>query len=201
MYIVGVRHARAQFNETTGWDVSLPRWSCWYQRDCRDWLADAFGNQILQRVEHQLLNMTEQPRRAMLGMGHSATFALQVLSRQPASFQDFILGSPYPQPYVGLVDALQQLSEALRAKIGISIILGERENEGVTNAANIHDEVVPHGSELAKALTQLGLEVNGPVLVDGEDHSSLKLSLVSRGLAWLTARRIHNTNSQPASLY
>lgn len=55
--------------------------------------------------------------------------------------------------------------------------------------ANVHRGIPEASHQLAAALRARGLVVEGAVEIAGENHTSLKLSLVSRGIGWLINER------------
>ena len=63
-----------------------------------------------------------------------------------------------------------------------------REREGTRLRANVHDELVGGAERLVARLRARGVRVDGVVEVPGEDHGTVKLPLVSRGLMWLARR-------------
>lgn len=54
-----------------------------------------------------------------------------------------------------------------------------------SNAANVHRGIPDYSHALASLLRERGLEVDGAHEVEREDHTSLKLTLVSQGISWL----------------
>ena len=98
-------------------------------------------------------------------------------------------------PNTALIDA----SGAVRPA-GVYIAYGEREREPppppdepatqlTSLRANVHRGIPEASHQLAAALRARGLIVEGAVEIAGEDHTSLKLSLVSRGIGWLINER------------
>lgn len=53
------------------------------------------------------------------------------------------------------------------------------------NAANVHRGIPDYSHALASLLRERGLEVDGAHEIEREDHTSLKLTLVSQGVSWL----------------
>ena len=98
-------------------------------------------------------------------------------------------------PNTALIDA----SGAVRPA-GVYIAYGEREREPppppdepatqlTSLRANVHRGSPVASHQLAAVLRARGLVVEGAVEIAGEDHTSLKLSLVSRGIGWLINER------------
>ncbi len=65
-----------------------------------------------------------------------------------------------------------------------------------SRVCNVHRHIPDAAHSLARLLRSLGLEVEGVHEVAGEDHTSLKLPLVSRGLLWLA--RVATPEAEPA---
>lgn len=83
---------------------------------------------------------------------------------------------------------------------GVFVAYGEREREPppppdapatqwTSLRANVHRGIPEASHQLAAVLRARGLVVEGAVEIAGEDHTSLKLSLVSRGIGWLINER------------
>ena len=98
-------------------------------------------------------------------------------------------------PNTALIDA----SGAVRPA-GVYVAYGEREREPppppdapatqlTSLRANVHRGIPVTSHQLAAVLRARGLVVEGAVEIAGEDHTSLKLSLVSRGIGWLINER------------
>ena len=79
---------------------------------------------------------------------------------------------------------------------GVFVAYGEREREPppppdapatqwTSLRANVHRGIPEASHQLAAVLRTRGHVVEGAVEIAGEDHTSLKLSLVSRGIGWL----------------
>ena len=95
--------------------------------------------------------------------------------------------------------ALADASGAVRPA-GVYVAYGEREREPppppdapatqlTSLRANVHRGIPVTSHQLAAVLRARGLVVEGAVEIAGEDHTSLKLSLVSRGIGWLINER------------
>ena len=98
-------------------------------------------------------------------------------------------------PNTALIDA----SGAVRPA-GVYVAYGEREREPppppdapatqlTSLRANVPRGIPVASHQLAAVLRARGLVVEGAVEIAGEDHTSLKLSLVSRGIGWLINER------------
>jgi hypothetical protein len=83
---------------------------------------------------------------------------------------------------------------------GVFVAYGEREREPppppdapatqwTSLRANVHRGIPEASHQLAAVLRTRGHVVEGAVEIAGEDHTSLKLSLVSRGIGWLINER------------
>lgn len=55
-------------------------------------------------------------------------------------------------------------------------------------AGNVHSSLPAGARDLVHALRGIGVEAEGPLDVPGEDHSTVKLSVVSRGMTWVAER-------------
>ena len=95
--------------------------------------------------------------------------------------------------------AISSHSGAVRPA-GVFVAYGEREREPppppdapatqwTSLRANVHRGIPEASHQLAAVLRARGLVVEGAVEIAGEDHTSLKLSLVSRGIGWLINER------------
>lgn len=169
-----------------------------------DRFACSLVDRVMPHVEGSLLGLTERPRRALLGASYSAVMALQVLLSRPGAVDDFVLGSPsvcfdpeilVPLAALDLAAARGGASAPLRP--GAFVAIGAEENEPPPEAGatalcsrpgNVHRGIPDGARELASVLRDRGVEVDGVHEFAGEDHTSMKLSLVSRGLMWLARR-------------
>lgn len=126
-------------------------------------------------------------QRCLLGASYSAVAALQVLLARPTAFQNLVFGSPSVCFDPGI---LQEVHDGDAAGVAASagarafVCLGEREKEGKTLPGNVHDRMAEGAAELVSALRRRGVQVDGVHELPGEDHSTMKLGLVSRGLTW-----------------
>ena len=214
MYIVGVGHADAAFSlDGDGFDpVSLrnirrrdfpprdhPMYSEGRNRNAHaERFVDGLVEEVIPHVEGNLLGLSTPPRRAILGASYSAVAALQAMLRHPSAFVDFVLGSPsvvFDPEVIDDVNGGSYAKTAQEAGAGVLILLGEKEREGRALPGNVHDDLPTGARKLADALRVRGLEVHGVHDITGEDHSTVKLSLVSRGLTWVT-ERCCSTNDQ-----
>ena len=216
MYIIGVGHSDAAFSlDGDGFDpVSLrnirrrdfpprdhPMYSEGRNRNAHaERFVDGLVEEVIPHVEGNLLGLSTPPRRAILGASYSAVAALQAMLRHPSAFVDFILGSPsvFWDPEVfNDINGGSFAKAAQEAGAGALILLGEKERMGEAWPGNVvfgdrRIPTLPAGAEmLASALRTRGLEVDGVHDVKDEDHSTVKLSLVSRGLAWVAERSVH----------
>ena len=169
--------------------------------------VDGLVQEVLPFVEREVLGphggsgggsstRTPPPRRAIIGASYSAVVALQAMLRHPAAFQDFVLGSPSVVFDPEILDDVREGGYADTVKAvggGALILLGERENAGVALAGNVHDNLVSGAHDLGEALRGRGLSTEGPHEVLAEDHSSVKLSVVSRGLTWIAERALRSS--------
>ena len=152
-----------------------------------------------------------RPRRALLGASYSASVALQLLLRSPTAIDDFILGSPSipfdPELLEWLTEARVPLAAAADARAGAFIAYGALEREdgpaqpsagsgNTCRVANVHRGIPDASHALAELLQDRGLEVDGAHEVAGEDHTSLKLTLVSRGIGWCVSRAASAAQAQ-----
>jgi hypothetical protein len=96
--------------------------------------------------------------------------------------------------------AISSHSGAVERPAGVFVAYGEREREPppppdapatqwTSLRANVHRGIPEASHQLAAVLRARGLVVEGAVEIAGEDHTSLKLSLVSRGIGWLINER------------
>ena len=153
-------------------------------------------------------------RRALLGSSYSAVLALQVLLCAPASVDAFILGSPSVPFDPEILEWLRWLdvpwsrwpntASEPTDQPGVFVAYGALEREppppsdqpqrpepgfGFSHdRRNVHRHIPDQCEVLAAKLRELGVAVDGAHSIVGEDHTSLKLSLVSRGLSWLVER-------------
>jgi hypothetical protein len=214
MHIVGVGHAESLFSlDGDGFDkVALrhirrrdftprehPMYSEGRGRNLHaERFVDGLVEEVIPYVERTILGLTSiMPRRAILGASYSAVAALQAMLRHPTVFTDFVLGSPSIFMDPEILDDVNAGSFAEAAKntsCGVLIVLGEKERLGLSwpgNTVRLNCPIpdLPAGAEqLASALRARGLFVDGVHDVLSEDHSTMKLSLVSRGLTWVAER-------------
>ena len=154
--------------------------------------ATTLVDDIVPFVEQSLgVNSATPPIRCLLGASYSAVMALQVLQARPTCFQSFVLASPSVCFDPEILEDLSSHSYALaatKAQVGLQILLGERETEGVAVPGNVHSEMASFTYRLAGVLRDRGLEVDGVNILPEEDHTSLKLALVGRGMSWFASR-------------
>ena len=169
-------------------------------------LAAAFSTTIFPFAEAHLgISDGDGVSRALLGASYTSVLALQVLLASPAATDAFILGSPSVPFDPVILDTLraapapQSPSKAPSAFIAY----GELERESpppppssdgeparlTSRLANVHYGIPDAAHELARVLGDGGISCDGPHAIQGEDHTSLKLALVSRGVAWLVNAR------------
>lgn len=181
-------------------------------------LALALDATVFEHVEQKLLGLASPTRRALLGASYSACLALQTLLIAPTSIDAYILGSPSvpfdPELLAWLSEApiVKQSACAPGAFIAYGALEREPELESelesqpagttqrrTTKLANVHFGIPAGSHDLASTLRERGVMVDGAHEVEGEDHTSLKLTLVSRGLAWLVnSRWCATTIGEPA---
>ena len=120
----------------------------------------------------------------IVGCSLSSLAALRTLLRssgtQPRTFDVLVLGSPSLPLCPALLDAARDASEGGQTKqpAKIMIITGEAEADPV-----LGNGIPAAAKTMAGLLTTLGHLVS-TVEVAGEDHGSLKPSLVSRGIGF-----------------
>jgi len=165
-------------------------------------LAKALTTDVVHYVEQQLLGLQATPRRVMLGASYSAVMALQGALHHPDVLDDLVLGSPsipFDPQFMQTLGMLQLPTDAAGQKknMGAFIAVGAEEREPepepgdtrlCSRAANVHRGIPDSAHELAALLRSLGVQVDGAHEIEGEDHTSLKLSLVSRGMKWAARR-------------
>lgn len=146
------------------------------------------------------------------GASFSAVAALQVMIRRPGTFADFVMGSPSVvfDPEVlddlvgaggvtgGVTGSIARGGKANEGEsegegegdeaVGALVLIGEKEHLGLRVAGNVHASLPDGARDLVHALRGVGVEAEGPTDVPGEDHSTVKLSLVSRGMTWVAER-------------
>ena len=169
-------------------------------------LSTALASKVFPHVEQQLLGLTAPPqRRALLGSSYTAVLALQVLLHAPTAVDAYILGSPSVPFDPEIMEWLRKAPPPCRAPsaesasapaTGAFIAVGALEREDAPPAdaaagaltsvpANVNRGIPDMAHELAALLRERGLEVDGCHEVEREDHTSLKLTLVSQGVSWL----------------
>ena len=147
-------------------------------------------------VERTHLGLHREPRRAILGASYTSILALQVLLHRPATFTDFILGSPSVPFDPEILEPLTQMER--RAETGAFIVSGALEREeqeppagrNTSFIANVHRDIPRAAHDLARVLRGRAITVDGPHELEGEDHTTMKLGLISRGLTWLARRAL-----------
>ena len=168
-------------------------------------LATALGETVFPHVETEILGLAAAPQhRVLLGSSYTAVLALQVLLHAPDAVDAFILGSPSvpfdPEIMNWLEKGKPRSADAPRAGAFIAVGALEREETPpgdvsqpppkggarlTTVAANVHRSIPDMAHALANLLRARGVEVDGAHEVEREDHTSLKLTLVSQGVSWL----------------
>ena len=176
-------------------------------------LASALSELVFAHAERQLLGLDRQhvAGRALLGASYSAALALQVFLHENAPgaqramrTTNLILGSPSLPFDPELIEQLRAMPTAEKAtdeSCAALIAYGALEREppppadspqvptpGVPftgDRRNVHRHIPDAAHELADVLAARGVAVDGAHSIAGEDHTSLKLSLVSRGISWL----------------
>lgn len=154
-------------------------------------LVEALVDEVLPHVEKNLLGLSQTPRRCLLGASYSAVVALQTMLLRPGAFTSLVLGSPsvsFDPEILEDVAAGAYVSTALQADVMVQILLGEWEGKGLELPGNVSDDLPEGVHRLAAALRERGLSVDGVHNVLEEDHSTVKLSLVSRGMMWFARR-------------
>ena len=118
-----------------------------------------------------------------------AVSALQLLLAYPATFQHFVLASPsvcFDPEILEDVSAGAWAEADVRSGIRVLVLLGERERGKASGnlSGNVHTRMGVYTDELVKTLKQVGVQVAGAFDIPQEDHSSVKFSVISRGLGW-----------------
>ena len=117
-----------------------------------------------------------------------------MLLHRPAAFTDFILGSPSVPFDPAILEKLEKMERQPRkAAFIISGALEREEQEppagcNTSFIANVHRDIPRAAHDLAGVLREKALTVDGPHELDGEDHTTMKFGLISRGLMWLARR-------------
>jgi hypothetical protein len=215
LYIVGVGHAPEEFTDGRG--IDAPALRQLRRRDFPpvdhpsvrpggrlNARARRFSTELARavfpHVEAFLELGTPRPaHRALLGASYSAVLALQTLYHAPGAVDSYILGSPSvpfdPIILEWLGDTSHTLGATAHHRTAAFIAFGAQEREETPpdgkltqRLQNVHHGIPDGASRLADILRGRGLAVDGPAEIDGEDHTSLKLSLVSRGISWLLIR-------------
>ena len=177
---------------------------------CSRRLAGELAATVFPHVEAKLLGLDGRPAtRALLGSSYSAVLALQTMLHAPGAVDAFILGSPSMPFDPELVDWLRD-APLSAAKPAVFIAYGALEREPppapqepqqavpgtpfTADRRNVHRDIPDASHALADLLRSRGAQALECVEVAGEDHTSLKLALISRGLSWLlgwwAARRV-----------
>lgn len=170
-------------------------------------LALELANIVFPYAEKQLGLSCRPATRALLGSSYSAVLALQVLLHAPDAIDAYILGSPslpfdpelrlwleqspltslVPAPAAFIACGALEREEAAAGEV----ITEDRPGQRCSNKlANVHRRIPDASHELAALLRQRGFNVDGAHEIEGEDHTSLKLPLISRGVGWLLSE--HN---------
>ena len=186
--IVGVGHDPSLFDCTCdGWNVAKLRElrRAHFLRDERDgFFRRALIEHAVPRAEALLGCSLTSEQRAVMGCSLSSLAALRTLLRssgtQPCTFDVLVLGSPSLPLCPALLDAARDASEGGQTKqpAKIMIITGEAEADPV-----LGNGIPAAAKTMAGLLSTLGHLVS-TVEVAGEDHGSLKPSLVSRGIGF-----------------
>lgn len=163
---------------------------------CAKRFVEDLVDKVMPYVESNLLGLRPdacvRSRRCLLGASYSAVIALQVLLARPLAFQNFTLGSPSvcfdPQLLNDLRDS-ENVGIAQAAHARVAIFLGSREREGTALPGNVHDRMAEGCEQLRVVLAKRGVPVDGVHELPGEDHSTMKMGLVSRGLTWFAQRQ------------
>lgn len=133
-------------------------------------------------VERRLLGLAAPPPdRCLVGASYSAVLALQVAANWPGHFGHCVLGSP------SVCFDPEVLAEVAPAR-GADFFVAVGADEAGPSAGNVHPRMVDDADRLVAALRSAGAAVDGVAHVACEDHTSVKLSLASRGLAWFVSR-------------
>lgn len=167
-------------------------------------LAEAFASTIFPHVEVELLGLGRdaRPRRALLGASYSSTLALQVLLASPEAVDAYILGSPSVPFDPIILEWLREAPASAHRAPAAFIAYGALEREEPPSPpsspdapprytrlpANVHYRIPDGSHELAAVLRERGV-ASEVVELAGEDHTTMKLPLVSRGLSWLLGSR------------
>jgi len=204
--VVGVGHHPRSFSATSvGWDVAALR-----ELRRRDFLRNDPGSflhalctVVVPQVERHLGCQVDLPsgRRGLLGCSLSSLFALRVPFSHPCLFGKFILGSPslpLAARYADDLNILQQrwlksirepaASGAPSSQLDLAVLFVAGEAEGFAEqdeSGNRGNGIPQAAQRLAVELRSCGVDVGDVVLIAGEDHGSVKPSLVSQGLGWL----------------
>ena len=186
--IVGVGHDPSLFDCTCdGWNVAKLRElrRAHFLRDERDgFFRHALIEHAVPRAEALLGCSLTSEQRAVMGCSLSSLAALRTLLRssgtQPRTFDVLVLGSPSLPLCPALLDEARDASKGGQTKqpAKIMFITGEAEADPV-----LGNGIPAAAKTMAGLLTTLGHLVS-TVEVAGEDHGSLKPSLVSRGLGF-----------------
>jgi hypothetical protein len=186
--IVGVGHDPSLFDFTCdGWDVAKLRElrRAHFLRDERDgFFRHALIEHAVPRAEALLGCSLTSEQRAVMGCSLSSLAALRTLLRssgtQPRTFDVLVLGSPSLPLCPALLDEARDASKGGQTKqpAKIMFVTGEAEADPI-----LGNGIPAAAKTMAGLLTTLGHQVS-TVEVAGEDHGSLKPSLVSRGLGF-----------------
>mmetsp|Transcript_35374 Transcript_35374/g.101734 ORF Transcript_35374/g.101734 Transcript_35374/m.101734 type:complete len:350 (+) Transcript_35374:43-1092(+) len=219
LFVVGVGHSSSSFAlDAEGFDSTklrnvrrrdFPPWDHPAIRPgggsnpCAARFVEGLVDEVIPYVEGQLLGLrpgaATPERRCLMGASYSAVVALQVMLARPA-FKHFALGSPSVCFDPAILEdvrtgAAAGAAAASGARVGIWV--GAREHEGTKKGpdgkalvpGNVHDKMVEGCRDLAEALRDRGVVVDGVHELPGEDHGTMKPALVSRGLMWFAQGR------------
>jgi len=150
-------------------------------------LVGAFSGTVAPFVESELLgfNADAGVQRALIGASYSAVVALQCLLADPEHFQHIVMGSPSVCFDMHILDEVRKskaMAIAAASGVKVDIFLGARECEGSARPGKVHNFMENGARQLAEELRRRGVKVDGVNVLPGEDHTTMKLPLISRGL-------------------
>lgn len=205
LYVVGVGHSAGSFG-LSGEGFDRFKLRSMRRRDFPPWnhpevqpggaankhahrLVSALAEEVAPFVEGRLLGLRPtsgcQIRRCLLGASYSACVALQSLLVNPTTFQHYVLGSPsvcFDPDILEEVRQSETLAVAAKRGVRVSIYAGSREREGTRLPGNVHNQMSQGVEQLCRALQKKGVGVDGVHELPGEDHSTSKMPMISRGL-------------------
>ena len=193
--VVGVGHhpESCLAGHADGWDVSALRElrRAHFLR-AEGGFLEALCDRVVPFAEASLgLGAFGPAQRALLGCSLSSLLALRTIFLRPATFGHYVLGSPSLPLAQGLFKVEEERAAAYvpaarGCDTGLLLLAGEAEGT-IRGGGN---EIPLQAHRLAERLRgrKLGVELR---LVAGEDHGSLKPSLVSGGAGWLERRLAH----------